>query len=635
MKKLIVLSLLIGSVVCVQIGLTPHKALAAEYVVKTGTLPDSTAGGNQRKLVRTSNGDLHTVYHRINQYGFQQIYYAKSTDGGQTWTESTLEDPTTIDSISHDNRPSIVSDSQDNLYVIWWGKSTVSSTTTQIRYAKYTHSTHQWSVASDLTNDTSNQNLLSATVDSQDNVYVVWNGKDASTSPNFLQIRYMKYTASSSTWSGVTNLTSGNLDQNRPFISVDYADNLDLVWFGRTVTSTTTDQIRFMTYSGGSWSSIKNVTSNSLYQQDFVTLGVDSLNNVHVAWRGTDASSTVNAQIKYAKYTRSNDTWGSTLTFTTEQFSRGQYNTYVEADASDNIYIAWNGIIGSAAKYAIRYVKYTSSSNTWSSPTALTTDVVDNQYPNLIWYINPIINGARVNRPKSGFAFVWGQDTTLKIQLSSDLSWDIATPTALVVTKNSPTEFVLSWTDTSSNEAGFKIERKSDTGSGYGAWTEVGTVATSTVSFIDNSTTDPSHPLQANARYQYQVRAYNEQGYSEYVTDPTEDSTTVAPVQSSGGHHSGQSASTVMGSITNPAISSSNASMPTVINRILYTGLSGVEVITLQTYLINHGYAIPAGATGYFGAQTRTALASFQRTSGISPAVGYFGPLTRAWVAAH
>lgn len=63
-------------------------------------------------------------------------------------------------------------------------------------------------------------------------------------------------------------------------------------------------------------------------------------------------------------------------------------------------------------------------------------------------------------------------------------------------------------------------------------------------------------------------------------------------------------------------------------------GRSGVEVTNLQNFLIGRGHTIPAGATGYFGEQTRSALVKFQSQNGISPAVGYFGPQTRGKVNA-
>lgn len=64
--------------------------------------------------------------------------------------------------------------------------------------------------------------------------------------------------------------------------------------------------------------------------------------------------------------------------------------------------------------------------------------------------------------------------------------------------------------------------------------------------------------------------------------------------------------------------------------RDLDAGATGSDVTALQTLLISRGYAIPAGATGYFGAQTKAALAAYQHAHGIAPAAGYFGPLTRA-----
>ncbi len=63
-------------------------------------------------------------------------------------------------------------------------------------------------------------------------------------------------------------------------------------------------------------------------------------------------------------------------------------------------------------------------------------------------------------------------------------------------------------------------------------------------------------------------------------------------------------------------------------------GSSGSEVTRLQSWLISKGFSIPAGATGYFGAQTKAALGAYQASVGISPAAGYFGPVTRSNVNA-
>jgi|GEM_PF-6279649 hypothetical protein len=62
----------------------------------------------------------------------------------------------------------------------------------------------------------------------------------------------------------------------------------------------------------------------------------------------------------------------------------------------------------------------------------------------------------------------------------------------------------------------------------------------------------------------------------------------------------------------------------------LTVGSTGSAVTCLQQNLIAAGYSIPAGATGYFGAQTKAAVSSWQAAAGVSPAAGYFGPISRA-----
>jgi uncharacterized repeat protein (TIGR01451 family) len=63
--------------------------------------------------------------------------------------------------------------------------------------------------------------------------------------------------------------------------------------------------------------------------------------------------------------------------------------------------------------------------------------------------------------------------------------------------------------------------------------------------------------------------------------------------------------------------------------RDLTGGMTGEDVRALQELLIAQGYDIPAGATGYFGSQTRAALARYQADHSIAPAQGYFGVRTR------
>lgn len=66
----------------------------------------------------------------------------------------------------------------------------------------------------------------------------------------------------------------------------------------------------------------------------------------------------------------------------------------------------------------------------------------------------------------------------------------------------------------------------------------------------------------------------------------------------------------------------------------LTVGSSGAEVTALQQFLVSKGFlTMPAGvAMGTFGPLTQSAVAAYQTSKGISPASGYFGPVTRASV---
>jgi hypothetical protein len=78
-----------------------------------------------------------------------------------------------------------------------------------------------------------------------------------------------------------------------------------------------------------------------------------------------------------------------------------------------------------------------------------------------------------------------------------------------------------------------------------------------------------------------------------------------------------------------------------VFARSLTLGSNGEDVRALQVWLNSNGYVVATAGPGskgnettYFGGLTRTALAKYQASAGISPAVGYFGPITRAKVNA-
>ncbi|MBI4122987.1 MAG: peptidoglycan-binding protein [Parcubacteria group bacterium] len=72
--------------------------------------------------------------------------------------------------------------------------------------------------------------------------------------------------------------------------------------------------------------------------------------------------------------------------------------------------------------------------------------------------------------------------------------------------------------------------------------------------------------------------------------------------------------------------------------RSLYVGVSsGDDVMCLQQYLNGAGHQLassgagsPGSETTFYGSRTQAAVAAWQAANGVSPAVGYFGPISRA-----
>ncbi|MBP6869153.1 MAG: peptidoglycan-binding protein [Candidatus Pacebacteria bacterium] len=77
---------------------------------------------------------------------------------------------------------------------------------------------------------------------------------------------------------------------------------------------------------------------------------------------------------------------------------------------------------------------------------------------------------------------------------------------------------------------------------------------------------------------------------------------------------------------------SASAGTAVQFNMDLTIGSTGADVTALQQWLVSKGFLqMPANTSyGYFGAVTKAAVAAWQASAGISPAAGYFGPISRA-----
>lgn len=117
--------------------------------------------------------------------------------------------------------------------------------------------------------------------------------------------------------------------------------------------------------------------------------------------------------------------------------------------------------------------------------------------------------GARASIPSGGAPNAGAYSATQTLTVSWTGEAPPAAPTDLDATVVNDYRIDLAWSDNSSNETGFRIERKTGVG---GSWAQIDTVGDDVVGY-QNTGLDP------NTTYYYRVRAYNAAGNSDYSNE--------------------------------------------------------------------------------------------------------------------
>lgn len=350
-----------------------------------------------KQLARTSDGVLYCVYNRSDG-SHSQIYYLYSINNGETWSEELL----TTDNYDQ-LHPAIAIDSNDYIYIVWEGCHSGSPIHSQIRYRIFTT---DWNEISNITTDTDwDQRTPAIAVDSNNIIHVVWQKIEFIGGPwswnGCGPTYYSKKTGDS--WSVPIRIGEGEeYGEFSPMIVIDKNAHLHVAWtaggyhYGSCWYSA---YRRYTTY----W---EPVESFGCYEKE-LSIAVDSEGNVHlVSNNGAYANG-----VHYRKRTSSG--WSSPVTIAPVTDTRRKCPS-IAIDSSDYLHVIWDD------DGNIRYRKYTSS---WQDAETLVSDT-DSFSANFICSCYPEVDGVRSNIPKNGFAFVWNDGSMIKFYKSSDLEWD-------------------------------------------------------------------------------------------------------------------------------------------------------------------------------------------------------------------
>jgi len=173
---------------------------------------------NNPAIAVDSSGHIHLVWQDYTP-GNSEIYYKKSTDEGATWSSNRRLTWTTADSWA----PDLAVDSSGNPHVVWQENLTENR---EIFYLRSTDGGDTWSASQRLTWNSGNSSIPNVAVDPSGNPHVSWHDK----TPGNEEIYYKKSTDGGASWPAGQRLTWNSGNSNVPCLAFDTLGKLHLVW---------------------------------------------------------------------------------------------------------------------------------------------------------------------------------------------------------------------------------------------------------------------------------------------------------------------------------------------------------------------------------------------------------------------
>ncbi|MFA5794468.1 MAG: fibronectin type III domain-containing protein [Candidatus Brocadiia bacterium] len=250
----------------------------------------------------------------------------------------------------------------------------------------------------------------------------------------------------------------------------------------------TDGNLKYATNLSGAWviSTVDSSNDVGLYTD----MSLDPNNKVHISYY--DAT---NKDLKYAT-----NASGVFVCSTVDSVGDVGKFTGITLDLANEAHISYYDVTAKAVKYARK------EAGSWSIVNA---DSVRAEYTSLVIETNKVY-----------IAYLDVYNHKLNCASNSKGNWQVLqSPRNLITTADSTSQISLSWQDSSGNENGFRIERKSPSDADY---IQIGSVFTNTNVYTDRN-------LIIGTSYSYRVLAWNNGGTSAYSNQST---TTTLYIQS-------------------------------------------------------------------------------------------------------
>jgi hypothetical protein len=176
----------------------------------------TSAPSHTPAITADSSNHIHVVWKEY-KHGVPEIYYKRSTDGGATWTTERLTWSSGLTDF-----PAITVDSSNHIHMVWQDSTPGNF---EIYYRRSTNGGDTWGSVRRLTWTSGLSNSPEIAVDSSNHIHVVWSDG----TPGAIDIYYKRSTNGGVTWT-TKRLTWSSLPSISPSIDTDSSNNIHLLW---------------------------------------------------------------------------------------------------------------------------------------------------------------------------------------------------------------------------------------------------------------------------------------------------------------------------------------------------------------------------------------------------------------------
>jgi len=241
---------------------------------------NSTSGNAQGPAIAIDSGDTIHVAWTDDTSGNNDIYYARSKDGGATWSTAKRLSWTS----GYSYQPAIFTDSNNMVHVVWYDSTPGNG---EIFYKSSADGGKIWSAQKRLTWTSGQSSSPGIAADSNCHLHVVLDDNTAGIS----QIFYRRSTDGGTSWIPLKKLTWTPDPSWTPTIAVAPGNILHIAW--TNISAESEIYYKRSPDGGASWDIAKRLTWTPGWSY-YPNLAIDSNSTLHLVWQdNTDGNEEI------------------------------------------------------------------------------------------------------------------------------------------------------------------------------------------------------------------------------------------------------------------------------------------------------------------------------------------------------